>query len=133
MSSGPGGPRTAVSHPAHAHLPVRELAQRLGAEAIRAVECCDDYQIASAGFFTADAATPDSIARAQDLDRISQHLRAIASALHGLAGQAASEWRVASTKITEGIGLAEVADRLGGHGRSGLDCALASAGEIELF
>jgi len=116
-----------------AELPVRDLAARLGAEAGRAADFCDDCQAISAGFFTAKEPTPELIARAQDLDRLSQQLRAIASALHGLAGEAASEWVVAASKITEGIGLAEVADRLDGGGRHAPDHDRAPAGDMEMF
>jgi len=119
--------------PPLADLPVRELAYRLGEEAVRAADFCDDCQSISAGFFTAKEPTPELIARAQDLDRLSQQLRAIATALHGLAGQAASDWVVAAAKITEGIGLAEVADRIDGGGRNSPDHIAAPAGDMEMF
>ena len=129
QESGPSSERGAGL----ADLPVRDLAQRLGAEASRAAEFCDDCQAISAGFFTAREPTPELIARAQDLDRLSQQLRAIASALNGLAGEAASDWRVAAAKITEGIGLAEVADRLDGGGRHAPEHVRAPAGDMEMF
>ncbi len=116
-----------------ADLPVRELAERLEAEAVRAADFCDDCQAISAGFFTAKEPTPELIARAQDLDRLSQQLRAIASALHGLAGQAPPGWLVAAAKITEGIGLAEVADRIDGGGRHVHEHDRAPAGDMEMF
>lgn len=120
-------------HTALADLPVRDLAHRLGEEAHRAAEFCDDCQAISAGFFTAKEPTPELIARAQDLDRLSQQLRAIATALHGLAGQAPPDWLVAAYKITEGIGLAEVADRIDGGGRHAPEHARAPAGDMEMF
>ena len=116
-----------------ADLPVRELANRLGAEAARAAEFCDDCQAISAGFFTAKEPTPELIARAQDLDRLSQQLRAIATALHSLAGEALPDWAVPAAKITEGISLAEVADRLDGGGRNLPDDVRAPAGDMEMF
>jgi len=116
-----------------ADLPVRDLAERLGAEAVRAADFCDDCQAISAGFFTAKEPTPELIARAQDLDRLSQQLRAIATALHGLAGQAPTDWLVTAAKITEGIGLAEVADRIDGGGRHAPEHARAPAGDMEMF
>ncbi len=125
--------KTAKGQPALADLRVRDLAERLGAEAVRAAEFCDDCQAISAGFFTAKEPTPELIARAQDLDRLSQQLRAIACALHGLAGQAPPDWLVAATKITEGIGLAEVADRIDGGGRHAPEHVRAPAGEMDLF
>lgn len=115
--------------PGLADLPVRDLAHRLGEEAVRAADFCDDCQSISAGFFSAKEPTPDMIARAQDLDRLSQQLRAIATALQGLAGQASSEWMVAATKITEGIGLAEVADRIDGRVRHSPE----PSGDMEMF
>jgi hypothetical protein len=114
-------------------LPVRDLAQRLGAEANLAVICCDAYQDASAGFFTAAAPTAEWIAKAQDLDRLSQQLRAIACALQGLAQEAPTEWRVSSSGIVEGIGLAEVADRLGGRVRCKTPDDAVCAGELDFF
>ncbi|MDR3508339.1 MAG: hypothetical protein P4L64_10625 [Caulobacteraceae bacterium] len=116
-----------------ADLSVFELANRLGAEASRAAEFCDDCQEMSAGFFTGKEPTPDLIARAQDLDRLTQQLRAIATALHSLAGQACPDWRVAGAKITEGIGLADLADRLDGGERTSPDHLRAPAGDMEMF
>ena len=113
-----------------ANLPVRDLAERLGAEAVRAADFCDECQAISAGFFSVKEPTPELIARAQDLDRLSQQLRAIASALHGLAGQAQNEWAVTAAKITEGIGLAEVADRIDGGSRHAPEHA---NGDMEMF
>ncbi len=113
-----------------ADLPVRDLAERLGAEAVRAADFCDECQAISSGFFTAKEPTPDLMARAQDLDRLSQQLRAIASALNGLAGQANAQWAVEAAKITQGIGLAEVADRIDGGNRHAHDHV---RGDMEMF
>ena len=116
-----------------ADLPVRELAERLGAEAARAADFCDDCQAISVGFFTAKEPTPELLARAQDLDRLSQQLRAIASALQGLAGEAPADWRVEASRITAGIGLAEVADRIDGRERHAVGADISPAGEMEMF
>ena len=114
-------------------LAVRDLAARLGDEALSAAQDCDQYQETSARFFFAAAPTAELFEQAQELDRLSQRLRAIAAAIHRLADQAPLEWCVASRKVTQDIGLAEVAARLGGGiGHAG-EWPPAPAGDLDLF
>ena len=65
--------------------------------------------------FAAETATLEALERAQTLDRMSQQIRAIASALHALAQASEHVWTVPTASLGRDILLADVAERIRGQ------------------
>ena len=114
-------------------LGVRELVERLAAELAHAADIADQCQTMSADLFANGEPSSEMFERAQDLDLITQRMRAIGKVLHNLAGDTSVGWAVDRTRMLDGIGLTELAERIG----QGVDAASAAAprhsSEIELF
>jgi hypothetical protein len=114
-------------------LGVRELVERLAAELAHAADIADQCQAMSANFFANGEPSGEMFERAQDLDLITQRMRAIGKVLHNLAGDTSEGWAVDRVRMLQGIGLTELADRIGqGHGAIA-PAADRQSSEIELF
>jgi hypothetical protein len=114
-------------------LGVRDLVERLAAELAHAADIADQCQTMSANFFANGEPSGEMFERAQDLDLITQRMRAIGKVLHNLAGDTAEGWAVDRARMLQGIGLTELADRIGQGADGASAAAPRQSSEIELF
>jgi len=114
-------------------LGVRQLVERLATELAHAADIADQCQTMSADFFASGEASEEMFERAQDLDLITQRMRAIGKVLHNLAGDTSEAWSVDRLRMLDGIGLTELAVRIGQGAPTAGAPAPRRSSEIELF
>jgi hypothetical protein len=114
-------------------LSVRELVERLAAELSHAADIADHCQAMSADFFVNAEPTEEMFERAQDLDLITQRMRAIGKVLHNLAVDTREDWEVERARMLDGVGLTELTERIGQGDHVLIAAAPRRSTEIELF
>jgi uncharacterized small protein (DUF1192 family) len=114
-------------------LSVRELVERLAAELAHAADMADHCQAMSADVFVNAEPTEEMFERAQDLDLITQRMRAIGKVLHNLAIDTNEDWEVERVRMLSGVGLTELTERIGQGAHALSAAAPKRSSEIELF
>lgn len=114
-------------------LSVRELVERLARELAHAADMADHCQAMSAGFFVHAEPTDEMFERAQDLDLITQRMRAIGKVLHNLSLDTLEDWEVERARMLTGVGLTELTERIGRGAHALIASAPKKSSEIELF
>jgi hypothetical protein len=119
--------------PQFEYMSVRELVERLAAELAHAADIADHCQAMSADFFVNAEPTEEMFERAQDLDLITQRMRAIGKVLHNLAVDTNEDWEVNLGRMLDGVGLTELTERIGQGAHALIASAPRRSSEIELF
>lgn len=111
------------------HLAVGELSRRLAAELSSAAAICRDCEHL-AGDLAHGGATIENLARLQALDELSQRLHGLSEVLERIGQHASGEWSMSIAPVLNGLGLADMAQRLRAEERSD---DRAAAGELDFF
>ena len=111
------------------HLPVGELSRRLAAELASAAAICRDCEHL-AGDLATGGATLENLSRLQALDELSQRLHGLSEVLERIGQHASGEWSVSVAPVLNGLGLADMAQRLRAEERTG---ERAATGELDFF
>ncbi|PHY18060.1 chemotaxis protein CheU [Caulobacter sp. BP25] len=93
------------------HLAVGELSRRLAVELASAAAICRDCEHL-AGDLASGGATIENLARLQALDELSQRLHGLSEVLERIGHHASGEWSMSITPVLNGLGLADMAQRL---------------------
>lgn len=111
------------------HLAVSELSRRLAAELASAAAICRDCEHL-AGDLANGGATIENLARLQALDELSQRLHGLSEVLERIGHHASGEWSMSITPVLNGLGLADMAQRLRAEERTE---ERQVAGELDFF
>lgn len=116
--------------PTPGELPLGELSRRLAAELTAAAMICRDCEHI-AGDLASGGAALENLSRLQALDELSQRLHGLSDVLARIGQHASGEWSLAIEPLLEGLGLADLVDRLqGAEQHAGWK---AEAGELDFF
>lgn len=122
-------PSSPIAPPAEEHLAVGELSRRLAAELASAAAICRDCEHL-AGDLATGGATLENLARLQALDELSQRLHGLSEVLERIGQHANGEWSVSIAPVLNGLGLADMAQRLRAEEQKGQK---VEAGELDFF
>ena len=116
--------------PTPGELPLGELSRRLAAELTAAAMICRDCEHI-AGDLASGGAALENLSRLQALDELGQRLHGLSDVLARIGQHASGEWSLAIEPLLEGLGLADLVDRLqGAEQHAGWK---AEAGELDFF